>query len=265
MDIEKNSLVSIITPSLNSEKYIQETIESINCQTYKNIEHIVVDGGSTDGTLDIVQGYKHIQLLSEPDRGMYDAINKGIGLSSGDVLAYLNADDRYFPYSLETVVGFFLTYPDVDFIYGYCTYISENGKPLYVYRALPWMQQIVRKARYTWAQPSCFWRRRIHEKIGLFDDSLKYLADRDFFERIIEGGFKGKLVRRPLAKFMVQRASLERALTPRQITENEVLTTRYKSRKLHPFYIYNETFFKLMNIDTYFFRTFCRLRGEAII
>lgn len=258
-------LVSIITPSFNIKEYIRENIESINSQTYKNIEHIIVDGGSIDETLDIIQGYKHIQLLSEPDRGMYDAINKGIGLSSGDILAYLNADDRYFPYTLEIVTRVFSKYPDVDFVYGYCTYINENQKPLYVYRALPWMPQIVRKARCTWAQPSFFWRGRIHEEIGLFDATLKYLADSDFFRRIVEHGFNGKLVRKPLAKFMIRKASLERALTPGQITENEVLTTRYKSRKLHPFYIYNEIFLKLMNIDTYFFRTFCRLRGEAII
>lgn len=257
--------ISIITPTFNSCKFLKGNIESLLAQSYRNYEHIVVDGGSSDGTIDLLKRYPNLKWVSESDNGMYDAINKGIGMSSGDILAYLNADDQYFPYTLETVSEIFLKYPDVDFVYGYCRYVNESEKFLYTYRALPWMPQIVRKARYTWAQPSCFWRRRIHEEIGLFDATLKYLADSDFFRRIVARRFNGKLVRKPLAKFTVRKASLERALIPSQITENEVLTTRYKSKKLHPFYIYNEIFFKLMNIDTYFFRTFCRLRGEAVI
>jgi len=258
-------LFSVITPTFNSCNFLKTNIESLLAQSYKNYEHIVVDGKSDDGTIDLLKSYPNVKLISEPDNGMYDAINKGIGISSGDILAYLNADDRYFPYTLETVAKVFLKYPNIDFIYGYCTYIDENENPLYVYKALPWIPQIVRKARYTWAQQSFFWRRRIHKKIDLFDSTLRYLGDRDFFKRIVEHSFNGKLVRISLAKFMVRKASFERALTPIQIAENRILTKRYRKDKSHPFYILNEMLFKFININTYVLRTICILKGKPVI
>jgi glycosyltransferase involved in cell wall biosynthesis len=98
-------MISVITPSLNSGTYLEEAVTSVLAQQYSNFEHIVVDGGSTDATLDILSRYPHIKWLSEPDRGQSDAMNKGFERSSGDIIVYLNADDYFKPGAFETVVA----------------------------------------------------------------------------------------------------------------------------------------------------------------
>ncbi|HVO67352.1 MAG TPA: glycosyltransferase, partial [Syntrophales bacterium] len=103
----KNPEVLIVTPSFNRAALIEATIESVLKQTYKNMEYIVVDGGSTDGTLEILEKYRKegkLKYISEPDNGMYDAINKGFRMASGEILAYLNSDDIYFPWTISTAV-----------------------------------------------------------------------------------------------------------------------------------------------------------------
>ncbi len=114
-------LVSIVTPSLNQGRFIQETILSVKDQTYPNIEHIIVDGGSTDGTLDIIKKYEgtyKMRWVSEPDSGQSDAINKGWRMAKGEILAYLNSDDTYMPWAVETAVELFSEHPDVAIIVG---------------------------------------------------------------------------------------------------------------------------------------------------
>ena len=99
--------ISIITPSLNQAKYIENAIHSILRQNYSAVEHIVVDGGSTDGSLDILTRYPQIRVVSEPDRGMYDALNKGLRLARGEIVGFLNADDLYADHVFQTVVEYF--------------------------------------------------------------------------------------------------------------------------------------------------------------
>lgn len=127
-------LVSIVTPTYNSALYLRQTVESVAKQVYQPIEHIVVDGGSSDGTLRIVQDYPHIRRISEPDTGMFDAINKGLRMARGSILAYLNGDDLYFPDTVERVVAHFEKYPEAGLVFGYCRYIDPDGKELFVRR-----------------------------------------------------------------------------------------------------------------------------------
>ena len=105
----KSTLVSIITPCLNSAKFIERTINSVLNQSYKNIEYIIIDGGSVDGTVDIIKKYedKLSYWLSEPDGGMYCAINKGMRIAKGEIVGYLNSDDAYYPDTLKKVISFF--------------------------------------------------------------------------------------------------------------------------------------------------------------
>src|SRR5690349_9655830 len=103
-------LVSIVTPSLNRVDLIESTLRSVRSQSYPNVEHIVVDGGSTDGTLEVLRRYEGtygLRWMSEPDQGMYDAINKGLAMARGEILAYLNTDDLYLPWTIDTVVSTF--------------------------------------------------------------------------------------------------------------------------------------------------------------
>ena len=124
-------LVSIVTPSLNQGRFIEETILSIKNQSYPNIEHIIVDGGSTDNTLDIIKKYDgtyNMRWLSEPDEGQSDAINKGWKMSKGEIIAYLNSDDTYMPRAVETAVKFLTEHPDISMVYGGFNYIDEHGE-----------------------------------------------------------------------------------------------------------------------------------------
>jgi glycosyltransferase involved in cell wall biosynthesis len=186
-----NPLVTIITPSYNRAWIIQECIDCIKNQSYKNIEHIVIDGASTDHTLDILkheQKNYNLQWISEKDRGIYDAVNKGIKLAKGQIIAYLNTDDFYFPYSVEVMVKKFLS-SQADIVYGdwlnldYDTCFMEflpcqhlNKYDLLLGGYLP--------------QPAVFLRREVFEKIGSFDTDFKLMADNELFTRAAVQGAK---------------------------------------------------------------------------
>jgi len=179
-------LVSVVTPSWNGAEFIERTISSVAAQSYRNIEYIVVDGGSTDGTLDIVNkfGATVTNCVSEADRGMYDAINKGIKMTSGDIIAYINSDDVYYPGTIEYVVRFFAENPDVDVVYGDLNFIDKNDRVLFRQSYPSFNRASFSTMNYAAiGQPAAFWRRRVHEQIGYFDISLKMAADFEFFVR----------------------------------------------------------------------------------
>jgi len=124
------SLVSIITVCFNAEKHIEETIQSVITQTYPDIEHIIVDGASKDGTLGIIERYRDYlaNVISEPDKGLYDAMNKGLGLATGEYVLFLNADDLL--YTPDTLAKLMSHCSDADAIYGEALFITEQGKSL---------------------------------------------------------------------------------------------------------------------------------------
>ena len=185
--MKNKPLVSIITPSFNSEKFLEETINAVLNQTYDNIEYILVDGLSTDGSQNIIEKYYNNfnKVIIERDSGMYDAINKGLKIAKGDILCYINSDDVYPPNTIEKVVNYFLSHPDSDIVYGNLEYINEEGRHLkyynypkfnFKYFISLWFSSI--------PQPSTFWTKKVHERIGYFDDKLKMCGDFDFFIRV---------------------------------------------------------------------------------
>ena len=181
----RSPLVSIVTPTLNQGRFIEATIRSIRAQTFDHFEHIVIDGGSTDGTLDILRNQESLyalRWLSEPDGGMYEAINKGMSLASGDILAYLNSDDLYFPWTLETVVAAFQREPRVDFFYGDALSVDDLTGSQEFYWAPPFNLDHLRSAGFL-PQPTVFWRRSAYASIGPFDERLRYVADCDYWMR----------------------------------------------------------------------------------
>ena len=213
-----NLLVSIVTPSYNSDQYIEETILSIKKQNYPRVEHIVVDGASQDKTVDILKQYKdHIRWISEPDNGMYDAINKGFSMARGEILTYINSDDSY--YSMDTVslvVKEFLRDDTIDFIFGHCAFTSQNGDTLYIYKAPPFRRKTaLAYPRVLFHQPTCFWRKCVH--IG-FDMSFRYCADSLFFRHLCKY-HRGKNIKRTIAKFRIREDSL--SLTKKELMARE--------------------------------------------
>ncbi len=182
-------LVSIVTPTLNQGRFIEGTIRSIRNQTYDNLEHIVVDGGSTDETLDILrraEGTYNLRWLSEPDRGMYDAINKGMRLASGEILAYLNSDDLYFPWTLQVVVDHFERHPEADLVFGDALGIHD-GSRIEDIRFQPDLGYGFLLRAGSFVQPGVFWRATIKDAVGEFDQSLGLAGDLDFWLRIGPG------------------------------------------------------------------------------
>lgn len=179
--------VTIVTPCLNQGKFLEQTILSVLNQNYPNIEYILIDGGSTDGTLDIIKKYeKDISYwISEKDRGMYDATNKGLKHSSGSILAYLNSDDIYRPNTIQAVVEYLQKHPETSMVFGNTDYIDAEGDFLYSYRYPAF--KYARYIQLNWSsipQQASFWRRRVHDTIGYFNADFKLAGDFDFFARL---------------------------------------------------------------------------------
>ena len=183
--VEKLPLVSIVTPSYNQGRFIEQAILSVLNQDYQNIELIVMDGGSTDETLDLLNKYRgRIIWQSEKDKGQTHAINKGLRLSKGRILAYLNSDDTYLPGAISRAVRY-LTWenPDATFLYGEGYHITAEGKIIDRYPTEPYDFKRLAETCFI-CQPTTFWKRDVIEKIGFFDERLNYAMDYDYWIRI---------------------------------------------------------------------------------
>ena len=179
-------LISIVTPSFNQGHFIEQTLLSIKGQSYSNIEHIVADGGSTDGTHDILKRYEgtyNMRWSSEPDTGMYNAINKGFAQAKGDIFAYLNTDDTYMPWSVEVAVDNFTKHPDVGLAHGGMLQATTDHSQL-LRLQLPVKVNALKTGHPLW-QPAVFWRREVYQKIDGFNEELTYMGDVDFWRRAI--------------------------------------------------------------------------------
>ena len=193
---------SIITPNYNGASHIEKCIESVLKQNV-DFEHIIVDGQSTDSSLDILKTYPHLKVICEKDEGMYDAINKGISIAAGDIIAYLNCDDRYPVGSLSIVLESFKKNEDIDYVYGNCRFINHLEKELYVYRVPPIFSKLLgRVTVIPWAQPSIFYKRRVFDNLGLFNNKYSLAADYHFMKRVIFSELKGQKINKVLSCFM---------------------------------------------------------------
>ncbi|NRA15612.1 MAG: glycosyltransferase [Oceanospirillaceae bacterium] len=181
--------ISIITVCYNSEPYIKVAIESVLFQSYADIEYIVIDGGSTDETLDLLNQYtdRITHIVSEPDKGIYDAMNKGIDLASGDIIGILNSDDFY-PRSdvIANVVNAFKNNVDTDMVFGNVDFVAVNdlSKAVRVYstqRFVPW------KLRFGFMppHPGAFIKKSVYDRVGQYKLGYKIAADFDMFIRML--------------------------------------------------------------------------------
>jgi glycosyltransferase involved in cell wall biosynthesis len=179
----KPKLISVVTPVFNGEKFVRDAIESVLKQEGACVEYIVVDGSSIDRTMNIVQEYKDCisLIVSEPDSGMYNAINKGFARASGEILCCLNSDDTYPQGTLKKVVSCFAE-GEIDLCFGDCIYVDSENRELFRYKSmdLPYAC-ISRLGRIPFAQPAAFWTRALFDRVGGFDESYRYVADTKFF------------------------------------------------------------------------------------
>ena len=191
MDIANLPSITIVTPSLNQGSFIEATIASVLSQKYPRLEYIIADGSSTDNTLDVLKKYSEVvKWYSKKDNGQTEAINNGMRMATGDIVAYLNADDILLPGSLFLVAEIFAKQKNIQWLTGQCRIIDENGKDIRpiiaLYKNLLLYSRSDRGLLVTnyISQPATFWRRSLMEQCGLLDESLHYVMDYEYWLRL---------------------------------------------------------------------------------
>jgi glycosyltransferase involved in cell wall biosynthesis len=179
-------LVSIVTPSFNQANFLEFTICSVLEQDYPRIEYILVDGGSTDGSLDIIQRYadRFAWWVSEKDHGQTDAINKGFTRANGQILAWLNSDDTYEPHAVTEAVEFLQGHSEVGLVYGDTNYIDGNGRVIGRFPAAQTDYQRLRRGYVHIPQQASFWRADLWKKVAPLDPSFYFAMDYDLWVRL---------------------------------------------------------------------------------
>jgi len=182
-----NIKVSILTVVFNNVINIEQCIKSVLGQTYKNLEYIVIDGKSSDGTLDVIKKYEHgiSKWISEPDHGVYDAINKGIRMATGDVIGILHSDDFYASDKVIEKMAEAFTRYDVQSVYGDLVYVSKDGSRLIRYWRAGEYQEGMIKWGWMPPHPTFFVKKEVYQKYGCFNTSLRIAADYEMVLRLL--------------------------------------------------------------------------------
>lgn len=194
--------LSIVTPSFNQAAFIERTLQSVLDQGYSNLEYIVVDGGSSDGSPEIIERYadRLAWWVSEPDRGQTDALNKGLRRATGDIVAYINSDDYYLPGAFDAAVSS-LTRSDALWVAGSARFVDKHDAPTAL-----WRPHLPARGRHWWLldpwgvpQAATFWRREAFDRFGLFREDMHYVFDTEFGLRLAFAGHLPELIDRDLA------------------------------------------------------------------
>jgi glycosyltransferase involved in cell wall biosynthesis len=223
--------ISIITPCLNAAGTIEEALASVRAQDYPGIEHVVVDGGSTDGTVEILERTEGIRFVSEPDRGRPDAANKGVAMTSGDVIAWLNADDVYESGALRAVGEALAAQPDAAWATGYCRIIDGEGHETRS-RVTAYKNFFLRHYSFGLyltqnfiSDPATFVRRSALDRVGLLDERYRWSHDYDLWLRVARLS-DPVILRRYLSSFRMAEGTLSMTGFERQFAEHEECARR---------------------------------------
>jgi glycosyltransferase involved in cell wall biosynthesis len=181
-----NPLVTIVIPSYNQVNFLEETIKSVLNQTYPNVEYIIMDGGSVDGSLEIIKKYAHklAHWVSEKDRGQTDAINKGFSLAKGEVLGWLNSDDTLLPDAVAEAVAYLAVHPEIGLVYGGANYIDEKSKVIGRFPAAQTDLARLRRGYVHIPQQASFFRKLLWDQVGPLDPDFFFAMDYDLWVRL---------------------------------------------------------------------------------
>ncbi|MCH7945106.1 MAG: glycosyltransferase [Armatimonadetes bacterium] len=226
--IDRFPKISVVTPSLNQGDFLRETLQSVVDQRYRELELIVIDGGSTDGSLNVIRMFEeHLSYWEScEDRGQSHAINKGFAKATGEVLCWLNSDDVLLPGSLNAVAHHFGTHPDDRWLTAPSLRFGEglhmlDGVPKVPTDKVRWL------LRCPIAQPSTFWRRDLYEQFGGLDESYHFALDYEYWVRLVFAGEKPRLIKRPLSAFRLHDASKTVSQSERFLEETARMRKKY--------------------------------------
>jgi glycosyltransferase involved in cell wall biosynthesis len=209
--MNNNPLISIVTPSYNQGEFIGEAVASVRLQNYENYEHLVIDGMSTDSTIDVLRDLiandsgEKLLWVSEQDNGQSEALNKGFCRAKGEIIGWLNSDDRYRTGCFERVIKAFRQNPEVDIIYGDYRMIDKSGKLLQVRREIEFNAFILMYHHVLYIPTTTtFFRRKIFDEGNQLEEKFQYAMDLDFFIRLWKQGYKFKHISEIVADFRLQ-------------------------------------------------------------
>lgn len=239
--------ISVITPSYNQGLFLEETIRSVLLQGYPNLEYIIIDGGSTDNSVQVIKKYEKwlAYWVSKPDKGQSDAINQGFRIAKGDLVSWINSDDLYFPETFSKIARNFQKYPEADFVYGDGDVIDERGELKLELLSRSYDLSILKSYHFMTnnttnfiIQQSVFWRFKVFDKIGLLDDSLHYGMDYEYWLRAGTAGLSFVHIPEKIGKYRM--ISGTKTMSNPTIFWNERLEIfrRYNSKRMKRFFIY---------------------------
>ena len=246
--------ISIITPSYNQARFIERTIQSVLSQDYLDLEYIVMDGGSTDGTIEILKKYEDRMVWkSEKDNGQSDAINKGLKMATGDIVAYLNSDDTYEPETFKKVADFFQNNHDKKWVTGKCKIIDENDKeirkPITFYKNL-----FLKKFSYFKllsenfiSQPATFWKRELVDEIGYLNEEEHFCMDYEYWLRIGQK-YPAGIINSYLANFRYHENSKSGGVNKKQFQDELRIAKKYNDGKMLPIALHKINYWKIVVI-----------------
>lgn len=221
--------LSIITPSYNTLKYLKETVNSIHSQNYPDLQHIIMDGASTDGTIEYGERLQGVEFYSEKDRGQSHAINKALSLCKGEVIGWLNSDDLYEIGTLAFVGRFFSDNPDVDYVHSDVNIINEVSEKIGVSKATMLSTLTILKANPI-KQPTLFMRKKVVDTLGTLDESLHFVMDMEYWLRLSMTEFKGVYLKETrLASFRIMKGTKTEASFNHFIKEWLMVILKYSS------------------------------------
>lgn len=226
--------ISIVTPSYNQASFIEEALQSVKDQKYPCLEHIIVDGSSTDRTVSILRkhsqqpDWQHLRWVSEPDQGQSDALNKGFRMATGDIIGWLNSDDRYRPLCFEKIVRALERSPNADVVYGDYGYMNESGQVSRIRREIEFSRFVLGYHGMSYIPTtSTFFRRRIFEEGNWTDTRYHYAMDYEFFLRLANAGYHFQHIPHLLADFRWHSESKSSRQSVKQMAEHDEIARMY--------------------------------------
>jgi len=235
--------ISIVTPSYNQGQYLEETIRSVLLQNYPNLEYIIIDGGSSDNSVEVIKKYEKwlSYWVSEPDRGQSHAINKGLKIVKGEIIGWLNSDDVYMRGAISTAVEYLLSDHQIAMIYGDCTQTDNASRKISYYKSENYNRNTLikwwRKSNYI-PQPTVFLRKSVFNEVGYLNEKLRFCMDYDLWLRIGEKHLKIFYVPRAIANYRITDTSKTGSQLPLFFHEFEEISKRHWGKITSLGYLY---------------------------